>query len=222
MEKKQTSCKRCGECCKEGGPALHTKDLVLVTSGSIPTSNLITIRKGELVLNPDTRRLQPAKTEIIKIKGKGRKWVCHYYDEITKGCGIYELRPEACEVLKCWDTEKILELVEKDTISRFDIVGHDSPLYDVMKEHEQLCPCPDFDYLAEKKTAISNSLKTELEKRVRDDLQFRAHHVKAHQLQLADELFYFGRPLFQLLQPFGARILETPMGIELFWDTSKE
>lgn len=218
MKRRQTSCKRCGECCKEGGPALHTKDLVLVKSGKIQTDNLITIRKGELVFNPEAGRLQPVKTEIVKIKGKGRKWVCHYYDELAKGCGIYELRPEACEVLKCWDTEAILDMIEKDTLSRFDIVDKDSSLYDVMKEHEQLCPCPDFEYLAEKKTAISENLKAELEKRVRDDLQFRGRQVKAHQLRLADELFYFGRPLFQLLQPFGARILEFPMGIELFWD----
>ncbi len=218
MGAKQTSCNRCGECCMEGGPALHSKDLVLINSGKIPTSNLITIRKGELVFNPQVNKLQPAKTELLKIKGKGRDWVCHYYNEPQKGCGIYELRPVACEILKCWDTDKILDIIEKDTLSRFDIVDKESPLYDVMKEHEQLCPCPDFEYIAEKRADISDDLKNALEKRVRHDLNFRARQVKAYQLQLADELFYFGRPLFQLLQPFGARILETPMGVELHWE----
>lgn len=218
----QTSCNRCGECCMEGGPALHTKDLVLISSGKIPTSNLITIRKGELVFNPQEARLQPAKTELIKIKGKGRNWVCHYYNEPQNRCGIYELRPVACEILKCWDTDKILEIIEKDTLSRFDIVDKESPLYDVMKEHDQLCPCPDFEYIAEKQADISADFESTLEKRVRHDLNFRARQVKAYQLQLADELFYFGRPLFQLLQPFGARILETPMGVELHWKSAKK
>ena len=217
MGQAQTSCNRCGECCREGGPVLHTEDLVLVKSDKIPTIHLITIRKGELVLNPQAGCVQPAKTELVKIKGKGRNWVCHYYDEQNQSCRMYELRPVACETLKCWDIEKILDIIEKDTLCRFDIVDKDSPLYDVIKEHEQLCPCPDFEYIAEKRTKISASLKEELEKRVRDDLTFRTRQVKAHQLQLADELFYFGRPLFQLLQPFGARILETPIGIELHW-----
>ncbi len=217
MREGQTSCNRCGECCRRGGPALHSKDLILVKSGQIPTSHLFTIRKGELVLNPKVGKVQPAKTEIIKIQGKGRNWVCHYYNEQENSCRIYQSRPVACELLKCWDTDNILAIMEKDTLSRFDIVEKDSPLYDVMKEHDQLCPCPDFEYLAEKQKKISVNLKEELEKRVRDDLHFRTRQVKAHQLVLVDELFYFGRPLFQLLKPFGARILETPMGIELYW-----
>ena len=214
----QQSCKRCGSCCKEGGPALHTADLLLLKTGKIGIDKLITLRRGELVMHPETGKLQPASTEIIKIKGKGRNWVCHFYDEQANGCGIYEFRPVACEALKCWDTEKIMAMVEKDTLTRFDIVDRESPLYDVIKEHQQLCPSPDFDHIAEKRQNISASLKKELEKMVRDDLQFRTRQVRAHKLQLADELFYFGRPLFQLLQPFGARVLESPMRLTLLWE----
>ncbi|CAG37558.1 unknown protein [Desulfotalea psychrophila LSv54] len=212
----QQSCKRCGSCCKEGGPALHTADLPLLESGKIGIDKLITLRRGELVLHPETGELQPASTEIVKIRGKGRSWSCYFYDEQANGCGIYGFRPVACEALKCWDTEKILGMVEKDTLTRFDIV--DSPLRDVMREYEQLCPSPDFAYIAENRQNISAILKKELEEMVGADLQFRTRQVKLHQLKLADELFYFGRPLFQLLQPFGARVVEKAMEITLLWD----
>ncbi|MGL1930224.1 MAG: YkgJ family cysteine cluster protein [Desulfotalea sp.] len=217
MGNEQTSCNRCGKCCQEGGPALHERDLILVKNGKISVDNLITIRKGELVINPAKGGLQPASTELLKIKGKGKKWICHYYNDVEKGCGIYEMRPQACDVLKCWDTDAILNLMEKDVLTRFDIVDTDSDLYAAMLEHEEKCPCPDMLILSKQGKNIGPEAQKKLEDLVRDDLQFRTKQVKAHALQLDDELFYFGRPIFQLLHPFGVRILETPMGIELIW-----
>lgn len=213
----QTSCNRCGQCCQDGGPALHSSDLVLIQNGDIPISNLISIRKGELVVNPAKGGLVPAGTELLKVKGKGKNWICHYYKDEIKGCRIYDMRPQACEVLKCWDTAAIMDLMEKDTISRFDVVAEDSDLYAAMKEHEETCPCPEMAVLAELKGNISVAMKSDIEEVVRADLRFRDKQVKLHQLKLAEELFYFGRPIFQLLQPFGVRISETLMGIDLIW-----
>jgi hypothetical protein len=39
--------------------------------------------------------------------------------------------------------------------------------------------------------------------------------VSEHGLSLAEEMFYFGRPLFQLLQVVGIEITETAGGIRL-------
>ena len=138
----QSACRRCGTCCSQGGPALHRQDLDLITSGRIPLDRLITVRKGELAHNPLTGRVQAVRVELVKIAGTGEDWRCSYYDAEKRGCGIYGHRPQACEVLQCWDTEAILALVEKDLLSRLDIVDPTEPLARLIGEHEERCPCP--------------------------------------------------------------------------------
>jgi len=213
---KQNSCKRCGNCCKQGGPALHKQDLTLVHDGKIPISSLITIRKGELTDNPLAGTIRPVGVELVKIIGTGRQWDCCYFDE-EKGCLIYENRPQACVVLKCWDTEEILKLVEKETLSRFDILSSDDPLIPVIREHERICPYPDLLHIKNNGSQLSSKLKKELEKLVRDDLRFRTRIIRDFDLKLSEELFYFGRPLFQLLQPLGATVVESQSEITLKW-----
>lgn len=215
MTTHQTTCKKCGNCCRKGGPALHSQDLPLIKSGKIPVSALITIRKGELAHNPLTGKVQPVAVELVKIVGAGRQWDCCYYDE-TVGCTIYEHRPHGCRILKCWDTEEILALVEKDTLSRFDILAADDPLIPVIREHERICPCDGLeDVLAGR---LSEKLKKDLEKRVRDDLRFRSRIIADYDLKLSMELFCFGRPFFQLLRALGVGVSESRSGVQLRWE----
>lgn len=218
----QTSCLRCGTCCIQGGPALHRQDLALLRSGGIALSRLITVRKGELAHNPKTGKVQKVRAELVKINGTGRDWRCSYYDEAAQGCGIYSHRPQACELLKCWDTEVILALVEQDLLSRLDILAPDNPMALVIREHERDCPCPDLEEIAGCLPGLSMKKKAEVEALVGRDLQFRTRLVQKHGLTLAEELFYFGRPLFQLLQQLGVRIGESPGGIALHWPVGKE
>ncbi len=213
----QNTCNRCGECCRQGGPALHERDLGLVRDGKIPISSLITIKKGELTHNPLTGVIQPTGVELIKITGKGKQWECCYYDE-QKGCTIYESRPQACVLLKCWDTKDILDLVEKETLSRFDILGPDDPMIPAMREHDHICPGPDFLYLKDRTSRLSVQQEKELEEQVRDDLRFRTRVTGDLNIKLDEELFYFGRPLFQLLQMLGAVVSESRSGVTLRWE----
>lgn len=212
----QTSCRRCGTCCKDGGPALHSRDLDLIVSGRIPLDHLITVRKGELAHNPLTGRVQAVSAELVKIAGTERDWRCRYYDAEKKGCGIYGHRPQACETLKCWDTEAILALVEKDVLTRFDIVGPTDPMAVLIAEHEEICPCPDLEALADRRQ-LTSAQHRELENLVTADLVFREKVIGAHHLPLAREMFYFGRPIFQLLQPFGIRIAKSGKAFTLHW-----
>jgi len=216
MTTEQTACKKCGNCCKQGGPALHLQDLDLVRKGKIPMSSLITIRKGELAHNPLSDKVQPTGIELVKIVGTGRNWDCCFYDH-EAGCTIYADRPQACKALKCWDTEEILRLVEKETLSRFDILLEDDPLIAVIEEHERICPCDDLGFILENIGNLTDRQKYELEKRARNDLRFRARVIEDFKLKLSEELFYFGRPIFQLLQPLGVKISESPAGICLHW-----
>ncbi len=213
---KEKGCEGCGQCCKEGGPALHRQDLALVRNGQIPTSKLITIRKGELVHNPLSGSLQPGAVELVKIAGVGRQWVCCYYNT-TKGCTIYENRPQACRALKCWDTEEIFKLIEKNTLNRFDILPEDHFLLATIREHERSFPCQDLLHLQNAGRDISRKIKKNFEDRAQEEMQFRLRVVAEFQLALCDELFYFGRPYFQLLQALGVRVSETSTGIRLHW-----
>ena len=217
MSEKQESCKQCGRCCKAGGPALHTKDLEMVREGKIPLRNLITIKMGELAHNPITGKIAPANVELVKIKGKGKDWDCCYLDATSKNCTIYGHRPEACKVLKCWQPEELLEMVEKDTISRLDILAEDNPIRPLVEEHKNLIRCPDFEEIAALRPNIPEPKRKALQNLVNEDIKLRVFAVQEHQLELSEELFYFGRPLFQLLQQLGAKVRETSEGLELRW-----
>jgi hypothetical protein len=67
-----TTCRRCGRCCLQGGPALHRADLPLIGDGGIPLERLITIRRGELADNPVAGGVRATRVELVKIAGSGR------------------------------------------------------------------------------------------------------------------------------------------------------
>jgi Fe-S-cluster containining protein len=211
----QTECRQCGTCCLKGGPALHTGDLDSIRGGQLPLNRLITIRKGELVSHPLTGRVLAVERELVKICGTGGDWRCFYFST-SRGCTIYASRPIACRVLKCWDPTEISAIVGKDTLTRLDILAEGDPLRPLVAEHERLCPCPDMELI--RRSLASGSLEgllDNLQRLVNADLSFRNQAVKDHDLSLAEELFYFGRPIFQLLQMLGVEIAETAKGIRL-------
>lgn len=214
---KQDSCKRCGRCCNNGGPALHGPDLELITSGKIPLSALITLRKGELAHNPVTGKVTAIKAELVKLKGTGKQWNCCFFSTELNSCTIYDHRPQTCEILKCWEPDELLDMVEKDTLTRLDILPTDDPLKNLISEHDRLYPCPDMEEIAAIAPKVPEKLKRDLQKLVNEDIRFRTRVVKEFDLKLSDELFYFGRPVFQLLQPLGVRITESAVGLELHW-----
>ncbi len=216
MQTKMIHCEQCGKCCEQGGPALHFQDLDRIRNGQIPIASLITLRKGELAHNPVTDKIQGISVELVKLIGTGRQWNCVYYDN-DEGCTIYDNRPHACQALKCWDTEEILSLVEKDTLSRGMILGDDHAMIPIIAEHERICPCDDLEYIQKNYGKLSATEKKDVEKRVRHDLRFRTRIIKDFDLKLSEELFYFGRPLFQLLHPLGVRISEVRNEILLKW-----
>ena len=217
MQVEQTECNRCGACCREGGPALHTADMDLIKSGKLTFDSLITIRKGELVVNPEVGGLKASQVELVKIKGKKGSWTCTFYDDASKGCSRYADRPVACATLKCWDTTDILAIMEKDVLGRIDILDPKSRAAKLVTEFEAQAISPDYEALAEQKDTLSEEIKLELGEAIKKDLLYRDRVSKAEKLSIDDEMFLFGRPLFQLLQPFGAKVFDSPMGIEVAW-----
>jgi Fe-S-cluster containining protein len=219
MEKEQNECIQCGTCCTSGGPALHSEDGDLVRSGKIPLAQLITIRKGELAHNPILDRLQPVKRELVKISGVGREWNCFYFDPEEKGCTIYDHRPKACRALECWDTAAIEDLIEKDTLSRLELLDEDNRVRPFITEHENNFPCPDMQRILVDGALTDDG---ELEQLVNREIGYRTKVVGNFELSLGEELFYFGRPLFHLLVAAGARVYEVERRLVIDWPKREE
>jgi Fe-S-cluster containining protein len=211
------TCKRCGTCCQQGGPALHGPDLELLRKGRLNLDDLITVRRGELAFQPLADRPEPVHHEFLKMKGRDGTWCCVYYDENTKGCQRYASRPLACGLLDCTDTGPLLAIAGQDLLTRFDCIAPDDPLLPHVRRHEVDCPCPDMQTIrrALEQKKPSATLPAELEAAVNRDLAFRSRVCEDMRLSLAQELFYFGRPLFQLLLPLGVQAFNTPAGIRL-------
>ena len=76
------TCRRCGTCCRKGGPAFHLADRPLIEKGTIPLRHLFTIRQGERVKDPIRGVVRPVDTELIKIKGAQDTWTCTFFDEL--------------------------------------------------------------------------------------------------------------------------------------------
>jgi len=218
-EKQQKiSCNRCGSCCKQGGPALHTQDKDLITNGALRFEDLITVRRGELALLPLDLTPKPVTEEFIKIQGQGGDWCCRFYNHEAAGCSIYEHRPVACGLLDCTNPDEIINIAGKDLLNRFDLLSDDDPLLASVSEHEQQCPCPDFASLPKDLTENSQKVLTKLEHLVRIDLDMRTNTARKFNLSVQLEMFYFGRPLFHLLGPLGITISETSNGIHLSYN----
>ena len=211
----QNECKRCGTCCEKGGPALHTQDLFLIEKGFLSFDKIITIRSGELAHDPVLNSVEPVKTELLKIRGIKDSWVCIFYDRSRNGCRIYDHRPLACKILKCWDTDDILELAGKDLLSRLDIVKDGNPLKERLIEYEELFPCPDLKTVSRTISRSSKKRVKKLERIINKDLAYRIRVNDEFNLSVSQELFYFGRPLFQLLIPLGFTTRENSSGIKL-------
>ncbi|SLM29704.1 conserved hypothetical protein [Desulfamplus magnetovallimortis] len=207
----QNECKRCGTCCENGGPALHGSDMTLIENCLISIESLIAIRKGELAHDPVTDSLKPVKKEFLKIAGKKGTWECLFYEKVLNGCTIYENRPLACSVLKCWDTEETLKLAGRDLLSRLDIIKADDPMRKHIKKHEMLFPVPDLMGLS----SPSSKMVKKLEKICNREIDHRMKIVNKLELTVAKELFYFGRPIFELLHPLGFRVMGAGKGIKL-------
>lgn len=214
MQSTQTECSQCGTCCANGGPALHSEDKKLIEEGIIPISQLITIRKNELVHHPISGKVQPVKSELIKISGIGKEWSCYFFDPAQKSCMIYETRPKSCRELECWNTGAIERIIEKDLLNRAELIDADNPLYRAVVEHEESFPCPDLASLLQAGGAESAD---RLESLANAEVAFRTEQVSRHDLSLGEELFYFGRPLFHLLISVGAVIREAEGRLIVGW-----
>ena len=152
--------------------------------------------------------LQPAGTDIIKIKGKGNSWTCLFFDEAQAACTIYENRPIECRALKCWDTAELEALYAQKRLKREDLLAHIEGLWDLIKDHQQRC---DYDSILALVKDIHSGGTDDARQRLAEIIQFdneiRKLVVSRGGLDAEMLDFLLGRPLNQTIKNFGLRVM---------------
>ncbi|MDM8542872.1 YkgJ family cysteine cluster protein [Desulfococcaceae bacterium HSG9] len=201
-------CIRCGVCCQKGGPALHHEDKALFEKGVIDLDCLYTIRKDELVYDNVSKRLEPALSDIIKIKGQthshdSKAATCCFFNQETAGCEIYLNRPLECRVLKCWDVRESVRIYNKNRLTRKDIIGRIKGLWELIEDHQTQCSYTKFRELLIKTDSAQSGdgkYRKMIDEMIGYDKHLRDLMIQRNYLQ-ADALdFIFGRPLTEGLK----------------------
>ncbi|WP_320170847.1 YkgJ family cysteine cluster protein [Maridesulfovibrio sp.] len=200
-------CKQCGTCCRKGGPALHKQDLPLLEeAGGIDITDIVTIRKGELAYNQPEGEVGPLQEEILKIKGAGGTWSCKFLSPSTQVCRIYKNRPLECRKLFCGDTEPLLEIYNKDRISRRDLLPEGHPVLELIAEHDSKCSPERMAELAAEAIEHWNkaeNLKADLREILIYDKSIRDLVVEKTGLPAEAMDFFFGRSASIVLKGYG-------------------
>lgn len=204
----QQQCRRCGTCCCKGGPALHLDDQELVTAGKIPLKHLYTIRQGEPAFDNIQRRICPAPSDIIKIKGQDDSdATCNYFIADPVGCGIYAHRPLECRILVCWDTRRIMETYARNRLTRTHLLARLPGLSDLVSEHQERCDYQRITTLAQtiKATPADTQAVQALLEIIRYDYSLRQVTTERTHLDPQLHNFLFGLPLTQTIGRLGIK-----------------
>lgn len=177
----------------------------------------MTVNLGELAFQPLATAATTVAHEFLKLQGKDGTWCCTFYDETARGCLRYEHRPLACGLLDCSDTGPLLAITGQDLLTRFDCIDQNDPILAVILNHQEHNPCRDIQTVSDDFAHIyaHAELLAGLLEDVNLDLSFRSRTASTFHLSVALELFYFGRPLFQLLLPLGIQPVNTNDGLRL-------
>ena len=160
-------CRRCGTCCRKGGPALHHADLPLLRDTIILREALYTLRVGEPVHDQVKGQVVLLDAECVKVRSKESavdssaksEPGCRFYlpdpssvpqtapakasehpsERPTGRCAIHETKPLECAALKCWNTAELARAAATPRLSRLDILGSDNALAELIRDHETHC-----------------------------------------------------------------------------------
>ena len=202
-----TECIRCGTCCRKGGPSFHRKDRMLIEKGIILSKYLYTIREAEMSYDNVQGGLEPATSDIIKIKGSKDSWTCLFFDEEKNGCTIYENRPIECRALKCWDTGEIEKMYSKDRLTRKDLLSTVEGMWDLIEDHQKRCSYSDLKRFID---ALANEEKDSALKGILDIIEYdsRLRKLVAKKGGLDPDVveFIFGRPITETINMYGFKV----------------
>jgi Fe-S-cluster containining protein len=199
-------CRRCGQCCIKGGPALHVQDLPLLESGIIPRRRLVTLRQGETVHENISGGVRELQNEIVKVAGQGQGFTCGFYDYTTAACRIHATRPAECQALFCEDTTALEKMYSLERLTRADIMDTGGALWELITFHDQAFPANMASSLARKASEGQRKALENLLELTETEGNFRRAFLEKTGTTPEELDFYFGRSLARICSPFGVRI----------------
>lgn len=206
---KTAKCRRCGTCCKKGGPSFHLEDKMLIEKGMIPLKYIYTIRKGERCYDNIKECFLPASSDILKIKGQKGSWTCVFFNEIDKGCTIYDDRPMECRILNCWDTEEIQRIYPQNRLTRKDLISSVEGLWELVEDHQARCS---YDLLKLHIDALDKDHRNEALEGILNIIEYdnKIRGLSVQKAGLDPDLtdFLFGRPIMETIKIYGIKIKE--------------
>lgn len=211
----KAECRRCGTCCRQGGPALHGEDRTLIDEGVLPVHQLVAVRYHEPSLDPLRDEILPSRSEFLKIRGQAASWTCTYFNDDETGCSIYRTRPLECRLLFCRETVPLEEVLGKDLLTRRELLAADDPVLALMQQLDDDCSYELVNDLLIGPKSKTVEVVEKLSSLVRLDLAVRDNFLNIFSARQAEELFLFGRPLFMVLLPYGFQLMEGPGGVSL-------
>lgn len=203
------ACRQCGNCCRNGGPALHEADRRLIEDGTIQLSELVTLRPGERAFDQPAQKVVPLDSEIIKIKGRDGSWTCFHFSPAGSSCGIYDTRPAECEVLFCRDIEPLAAMYDKDRLTRSDILPEGHPLLELIAQHNEKCSPIAMEELAMRAREGDREAGENLKEMVVFDQEVRRLVTEKTGMDQEMNDFFFGRPLRVLLASMKIKVYDT-------------
>ncbi|MFZ5425591.1 MAG: YkgJ family cysteine cluster protein [Thermodesulfobacteriota bacterium] len=202
------TCRRCGQCCLKGGPALHLEDLPLLAAGVLKRARLMTLRAGEPVHENVAGKVTELDTEIVKVAGGGAGFACGFLDPRANACLIHENRPAECRALFCEDTSAIEGLYLRGRLTRADIVDTGGGLWELVEFHGQAFPAAMAASLARQAWDGSRRAIVTLTDLVEAEQSFRRAFLDRTGVTPEELDFYFGRSLARICAPFGVTLPE--------------
>ena len=196
-----SNCRRCGECCRRGGPSLHHEDLDLIRAERLEARDLICFRPGEPVVDNVRGILVRLENDLIKIKGLDTGLgCCMHYDAQRSSCGIYASRPLQCRLLDCRNPAALMEAYERDRLQRSDLMACGSGLNDLVAWHEEKFSWSRVRTLVEG----GKDLQNDLLRLALDEHAFRQILLQKLDVEDQDLWYCLGRPLHLALRPMSS------------------
>jgi len=197
------SCRRCGACCMDSGPALHAPDKKLIASGRIPAKYLLTIRRAEPVWNNVIGRIEPAPAELIKLAGRDSARACVFYHD--HGCRIYVDRPLECRLQNCRRPQVMRRYYQHNRLNRSHLIQSIAGLWDMVVYHDNQCAHDAISGLARKIVhgdADSDAVAA-MTRAIGFDRELRRLIVERYPRYKQMLNFILGRPLYLSLSAHG-------------------
>lgn len=187
------TCRRCGTCCRLGGPALHADDLPLFARGVLAPEHVLTLRRGEYVTDNVAGGVGPSADELLKVRPGPDGQSCLFFSA-PDTCRIHHDQPVQCRVLFCDAPEALAAMYTRDRLTRRDVIPAASALAELCAHHETETDLARLNALCRRAAGGDADAREEAARIVRFDAAFRDLLPKRAGIPREALLFYLGRP----------------------------